>query len=80
MRTVKELKNFLNNLPDDTPIIHYSNDMEKRGYLPDAHIDVKNMKVVKRDTYDAFDYTPYSYEAYEITDDKEQGQLCLVIG
>ena len=37
------------------------------------------MKVVKRDTYDAFDYTPDSYEAYEITDDKEKGQLCLVI-
>ena len=39
----------------------------------------KNMQIVKRDTYDAFDYTPYSYEAYEIADDKEQGQLCLVI-
>ena len=31
-RTVGELKEYIKNLPDDTPIISYQSDMEKSGY------------------------------------------------
>ena len=65
MKTVKELKEFLNDLPDNMPIVHYENGMEKRGYLSGVYISTKNMQIVKKDTYDAFDYTPYSYKAYK---------------
>lgn len=77
-KTVGELKEYIKNLPDDTPIISYKSDMEKCGYQGISSVDSLFMNSEKRDTYDAFDYTPYSYDVFVPTEDGS-GTLCLVI-
>lgn len=65
IKTVGDLKEFLEKLPNNTPIVRYSHDMEKSGYFDGVWPRVQTMKKVTRHTYDAFDYEPYSYEVYE---------------
>ena len=57
-KTVGELKEYIKNLPDDTPIISYQSDMEKSGYQSISCASTQKMVTEKRETYDAFDYTP----------------------
>lgn len=78
-RTVGELKEYIKNLPDDTPIVSYQSDMEKSGYQSISCASTQKMVTEKRETYDAFDYTPYSYTVFSPSDD-DTGTLCLVIG
>lgn len=78
-RTVGELKEYIKNLPDDTPIISYQSDMEKSGYQSISCASTQKMVTEKRETYDAFDYTPYSYTVFSPSKD-DTGTLCLVIG
>lgn len=77
-KTVGELKEYIKNLPDDTPIISYQSDMEKRGYQSISCASTQKMVTEKRETYDAFDYTPYSYTVFSPSKD-DTGTLCLVI-
>ena len=77
-RTVGELKEYIKNLPDDTPIISYQSDMEKSGYQSISCASTQKMVTEKRETYDAFDYTPYSYMVFSPSKD-DTGTLCLVI-
>lgn len=60
--TVGELKQFIADLPAETPIAFYEDGMEKHGFMPSVHINVRNMEKEVVQTYDAFDYTPYHYE------------------
>lgn len=62
IHTVGELREFIANLPDSTPLAQYENGMERHGFMPNAHINVRNMEKEEVQTYDAFDYTPYHYE------------------
>lgn len=78
-KTVGELKEYIKNLPDDTPIISYQSDMEKSGYQSISCASTQKMVTEKRETYDAFDYTPYSYTVFSPSKD-DTGTLCLVIG
>lgn len=78
-KTVGELKEYIKNLPDDTPIISYQSDMEKSGYQSISCASTQKMVTEKRETYDAFDYTPYSYMVFSPSKD-DTGTLCLVIG
>ena len=64
VKNVGELKRYLDTLPDDLPIVRYHSDMEKSGYFEGAHITVMGMTKETHHTYDAFDYTPYTYESY----------------
>lgn len=77
-KTVGELKEYIKNLPDDTPIISYQSDMEKSGYQSISCASTQKMVTEKRETYDAFDYTPYSYMVFSPSKD-DTGTLCLVI-
>ena len=77
-RTVGELKEYIKNLPDDTPIISYQSDMEKSGYQSISCASTQKMVTEKRETYDAFDYTSYSYTVFSPSKD-DTGILCLVI-
>lgn len=77
-KTVGELKEYIKNLPDDTPIISYQSDMEKSGYQSISCASTQKMVTEKRETYDAFDYTPYSYTVFSPSND-DTGTLCLVI-
>ena len=79
VRTVRHLKEAIKDLPDDTPIISYQSDMEKSGYQSISYASIQKMVTEKRETYDAFDYTPYSYTVFSPSDD-DTGTLCLVIG
>lgn len=78
-RTVGELKEYIKNLPDDTLIISYQSDMEKSGYQRVSCVYTRKMVSEERETYDAFDYTPYSYTVFSPSED-DDGSLCLVIG
>ena len=64
---VKELKELLANVDDDLEIVGYQNGMEQTGLL---HVSRYSMKVltgeiVKKSTYDRFDYTDYTYEVFQ---------------
>lgn len=63
-KTVKELKEFLNTLDENMTIVCYRNGMEKQGYLPELVLSVDKMSAVEQDTYDRFDGTFYTYEAF----------------
>ena len=79
IRTVGELKNFIKDLPNDTPVLAYKSDMEQQGYQPKMGVRLENMVSEERETYDAFDYTSYTYEVFSPTHD-DTGTLCLLIG
>ena len=64
VKNVGELKQYLDTLPDDLPIVRYHSDMEKSGYFEGANIMVMGMTKETHHTYDAFDYTLYTYESY----------------
>ena len=78
VRTVRHLKEAIKDLPDDTPIISYRSDMEKSGYQGISGVKPMLMVKEKKETYDAFDYTPYSYTVFSPSEDGS-GTLCLVI-
>lgn len=64
---VKELKELLANVDDDLEIVGYQNGMEQTGLLPVSPYSMKVLtgEMVKKSTYDAFDYTDYTYEVFE---------------
>lgn len=64
-KTVGELKEFLEHLPDDMVLVHYNRDMEKSGWFEGVTPRVTNMSKKIHQTWDHFDYTDYSYECYE---------------
>ena len=64
--TVKELKEALENIPDDTPIVVYKSNMEGHGYT-DEYVRpyIKKMVRVKQTRIDAFDHEAYTVEVLE---------------
>lgn len=76
MKTVKELRDYLANLPDDMIIVHFIEDMERSGYVPNIYPHVANMSPIKKQTYDSFDGTAYDYTHY-IYDEKGTSVLAL---
>jgi hypothetical protein len=77
VRTVGELKEYIKDLSDDMTIVKYHSDMEKSGYLPRLGIYTNKMVSERVETYDAFDGTPYTYEAFSSSDD-DSAIPCLV--
>lgn len=76
--TVGELRDVIRDLPDDTPVIGYQSDMERSGYQKAVSARSTHMVSEERETYDAFDYTPYTYEVFTLSKDGS-GTLCLII-
>lgn len=64
---VKELKELLANVDDDLEIVGYQNGMEQTGLLPVSRYSMQVLtgEMVKKSTYDAFDYTDYTYEVFQ---------------
>ena len=64
---VKELKELLANVDDDLEIVVDQNGMEKSGLLPVSPYSMKVLtgEMVKKSTYDRFDYTDYTYEVFQ---------------
>lgn len=79
IRTIGELKNLIKNLPNDTPIAKYHCDIEQDGYLPMLRVRLENMVLEEKETRDACDYTPYTYEVFSPTHD-DTGTLCFLVG
>lgn len=76
IKTVGELKKFLEAFPDDKPILHYRSDMETSGWFEGIHpVEYPMVKTV-RQTWDRFDHTDYSYECYEYN---QNGEKMLVL-
>ena len=64
-KTVGELKEFLEHLPNDMVVVHYKSDMEKSGWFEGVTPWVALMKKKTHETWDRFDGSYYSYESYE---------------
>lgn len=64
---VKELKELLANVDDDLEIVGYQNGMEQTGLLPVSPYSMRVLtgEIVKKSTYDRFDYTDYTYEVFQ---------------
>jgi hypothetical protein len=76
MKTVGELKRYIEGLPDDTLLVKFHSDMERYGYINGLTCNLETMEKEIKHTYDRFDYTEYDYEVYAPA---ENGQLCLRI-
>lgn len=76
MKTVGELKAFIENLSDDMPLVSYQSDIEKSGYQNGLFCKVVSMQKETRGTYDYFDGCYYTYDVMVQYDD---GILCLAI-
>ena len=78
MKTVGELKKFLENLDDNMPLVTVSDNFELRGAIVEGsyYPIVEKFRTEKRWFRDAFDYTDYATEVY-IEDDN--GKECLLV-
>lgn len=76
MKTVGDLKKFIDNLPDNMPLAIYRSDMETSGYRNNLSCKVTNMTKDTKYTWDRFDGTDYSYEVLVPV---EYGIPCLMI-
>ena len=63
-KTVGELKQFLDLLPEDMTVVYYKSDIEKFGWFEGVTPWVTNMSKEVRQTWDYFDHTYYFYECY----------------
>ncbi len=77
MKTVGELKAFLKDIPDDTPIVQYESNMERSGYFNRCFVGIAKMSETTRQAVDAFDGIHYSYNVYEKDSD---GQEVVMLG
>ena len=64
---VKELKELLANVDDELEIVGYENGMEQSGLMPVGKWGMKviSVKMVKKETWDRFDGTDYTYETFK---------------
>lgn len=76
IHTVGELREQIKYLPDDTLVVTYHQGMEQSGYMNKAFLHTENMESCLKNTWDAFDGTPYSYSALVPSKD---GTPCLII-
>lgn len=63
-KTVGDLKQYIENLPDDIPLVVYKSNMERSGYMQQMHVNLMSMKRTTETAVDAFDRTEYSYECF----------------
>ena len=63
-KTIGELKQFLELLPEDMTVVHYKTDIEKFGWFEGVTPQIMNMSKEVHQTWDRFNYTKYSYECY----------------
>lgn len=71
-KTVGELKQFLELLPEDMTVVHYKSDMEKSGWFEGITPWVINMSKEVHQTRDYFDHTYHSYECYSTDSNGEE--------
>ena len=76
MKTVKELKEYLNTLPEDTLLIFNHKDGEYTGYLNNVGCRVATMSERTKTGYCHFENFMYKYNVYQ---QDENGKLCLII-
>lgn len=76
IKTVGDLKEFIKNLPDDTLVVNYRRDIERRGYQNNVSCNITNMKKETRATWDEFADMPYKYEVFV---ESKEGVSCLLI-
>ena len=78
IRTIGELREFIKEMSDDTPIICYKSDMETSGYRKGAYINKSNYIEKTKEGYDSFDRIDYTYKVF--VEDKENGIEAVSIG
>ena len=59
--TAKELREILNTVPDETPIVVFKSNMEGSGYSEEyVRVNLREMVRVKETRIDAFDHVTYT--------------------
>ena len=79
IRTVGELKDFIKDLSDDTPVVAFRYGVVTGGYQANVSISAQNMISEKHETYDALGRPSYTYEVFSPTHD-DTGTFGLLIG
>lgn len=69
MKTVRDLKDFINNLPDDMPLVIYREDS---GYRNELHPHISNMRKERNYELNGISYS------YEVMVASKNGIPCLV--
>lgn len=71
---VGELKKLLENVDDDLVLVGLQHGIEKSGLMPVSKFYMKTVtgEMVKRETWDRFDGTDYTYEVFE---EKKDGNI-----
>ena len=78
MKTVGELKKFLEELDDDMPVLKTSGNFEMKGAIVNGFYATTGKYTTTTKTfYDSFDYEEYESEVYE--PDKNEGVECLYV-
>ena len=77
MKTVGELKKFLEDINDETLLVSHAHNFELHGSIIEGMSPrIVKLKVEKQQFYDVFDYEPYERDVYIYTED---GVECLLI-
>ena len=75
---VKDLLEKLKGVDPEMEVVAYQDGMEKHGIMPVVGVrGVVKVNLVKKDTHDAFDWTPYDYNAYEENKEGNLEVFCL---
>lgn len=70
---VKDLLEKLKGVDPEMEVVAYQDGMEQHGIMPVKGVrGVVKVNLVKKETYDAFDWTTYDYDAYE---ENKEGSL-----
>lgn len=78
MKTIGELKKFIENIPDDTKLVIKSDNSELRGsYVNSVYVSEKKMKPNVKSFNDFFDHTSYTKEVFEADDNGENVVIIL---
>lgn len=83
LNNIKDLKEFLNNFPDETPLFHYHHDMERSGYetglcLPNELTTLYEDKQLCCDAFDGTEYTYHCYSKIKGKDNAKQIQGLII--
>lgn len=78
MRTVGELKKFIENLDDNMLLVRHSNNFElMNSIVEEINPEIRKFSISKQKFMDAFDYEYYYTDIYK--DDQLNGKECLLI-
>lgn len=78
--TLKEFREQTKDMPETTKIVAYTDDMEVRNAIRDAHMSKIKVTPGKVDCRDAFDGTNFSVDVYKRSDEEAAEEVIYIRG